>query len=51
MATAKKADTVKVTVSGNWQVVHEDKTWEQGQTATVPLEVAEAWENAGLVTR
>ena len=47
----KAAGSVKVKVAGNWQVSHDGEVAGPGETITVPADVAEAWERAGLVTR
>ena len=51
MSATKKPAGVKVKVAGNWQVSHDGKVYGSGETATVPADVADAWEKAGLVTR
>jgi hypothetical protein len=43
--------TVKVKVSGRFSVAHEGKRYTEGDTATVPEDVAKEWERAGWVER
>ena len=43
--------SVKVRVSGPWQVQHEGNLFYEGQEATVPQHVAELWERSRLVER
>ena len=43
--------SVKVRVSGPWQVQHEGNLFYEGQEATVPQHVAQLWERSRLVER
>jgi hypothetical protein len=42
---------VKVRVCDRWRVVHDDKPYVNGETLTVPENVAQEWERSGWVEK
>lgn len=47
----KPQKQVKVKVSDKWSVAHDGKRYVQGDTLTVPEDVADEWERSGWVER